>query len=87
MSRWARLSVWSTQIFQPGARARLTSAMTMGSLAPDAQCSNSCIRANPCPEVAVKVLTPELCAPIRAAMQECSLSTRRNLAFIFPVAQ
>jgi len=87
VSRWARLSVWSTQMFQPGARARFTSAITMGRRAPAAQCSSSCIRASPWPEVAVKVLTPALCAPMRAAMQECSLSTLRNRAFMVPEAQ
>ena len=87
MSRCARLSVWSTQMFHPGAKARLTSAITMGSRAPEAQCSSSCMSASPCPEVAVKVRTPVLCAPMRAAMQECSLSTRRKRAFIVPEAQ
>ena len=31
------------QMFQPGASARLTSAMTMGRRAADAQCKSSCI--------------------------------------------
>jgi hypothetical protein len=59
----------------------------MGSLAPEAQWRSSCIKANPWDEVAVKVLTPLLAAPIRAAKAECSLSTRKYLASKVPSAQ
>ncbi len=47
------MSVWSLQIDQPGAIARLTLLSTIGSRAPTAQCSISCISASPWPLVAV----------------------------------
>ena len=86
MSRWESVSVWSAQMFHPGAMARFTSARTIGSRAPAAQWSISCISASPWLELAVNVRTPVAAAPITAAIAECSLSTRRNRAFIFPEA-
>ncbi len=52
-SRCERMSVWSLQIDHGGAMARLTLLSTMGSRAPTAQCSISCMRARPWPLVAV----------------------------------
>ena len=86
MSRWDRESFWSVQMFQPGAMARLTSAMTIGRRPPAAQCSSSCIRARPCDEVAVKARAPAAEAPMQAAMAECSDSTLMNRASSVPSA-
>ncbi len=85
MSRCERLSFWSVQMFQPGASARLTSAMTIGSRPPAAQCSISCISARPCAEVAVNARAPAAEAPMQAAIAECSDSTLMKRAFSVPV--
>ncbi|OQB35813.1 MAG: hypothetical protein BWY05_01243 [Euryarchaeota archaeon ADurb.Bin165] len=58
--------------------------MTIGSLAPAAQLTISCMYKSPCELVAVKVLTPVMLAPIHAAIAECSLSTGIYLDFRLP---
>jgi hypothetical protein len=73
-------------MFQPGPKALFTLVITMGSLAPAAQWSISCIRASPWEDVAVKALAPADDAPMHAAMAECSDSTLMNSAFISPLA-
>jgi hypothetical protein len=60
--------------------------MTMGSRAPAAQWSISCMSARPWALVAVNVRAPALAAPISAAIAECSDSTLMNLARSAPVA-
>ena len=75
VSRCDSVSFWSVQMFQPGAIARFTSAITIGRRPPAAQCSSSCIRASPCAEVAVNVRTPVAEAPMHAAIALCSDST------------
>jgi hypothetical protein len=86
VSRCERLSFWSVHTVQPGAMARLMSAMTMGSRPPAAQCSTSCMSASPCAEVAVNARAPAAEAPMHAAMAECSDSTLMNRAWSEPLA-
>src|SRR4030066_212535 len=52
------ISLCSTQMLIGAAMALLTTAITTGSLIPDAIGSSSCIRARPWDDVAVKVRTP-----------------------------
>ncbi|OQC72497.1 MAG: hypothetical protein BWX45_00895 [Deltaproteobacteria bacterium ADurb.Bin002] len=77
-------SCWSFQTFQGAPTARLTTHMTIGSLAPDAHCTCSCMYSSPLALVAVKVRAPAEDAAMQTASAECSLSTGIYSAFISP---
>jgi hypothetical protein len=62
---------------------RFTLMRTIGSLAPEAQCKSSCIRAKPWELVAVKARAPAILAPIKQAKAEVSDSTLIYLASSF----
>ena len=66
--------------------ALLTSAMTIGSLKPEAIYSISAINANPWLDVPVMILPPAALAPIHADIAECSLSTGTNSVSTSPSA-
>jgi len=67
-------------------RARLISAMTMGSRMPAAMYSISHIRAIPLALVAVSTRPPAAAAPMQALMALCSLSTVTRLVLTTPSA-
>src|SRR4030042_178604 len=85
VSLWATESMWSTHTLQGGAMARLTFVITIGSLAPEAHMSTSCMSVSPWELVAVYVLAPAVWAAMHAAIALCSLSTGMNFAFSSPV--
>ena len=70
------LSLWSQWMLMLPLRARLTSAMQMGSRSEAAMYTTSHIRAKPALLVAVKVRAPAAAEPTAALIAECSLSTR-----------
>ena len=65
--------------------ALLTTAITTGSLIPEAIGRISCISMSPCDDVAVNVLTPVALAATVALSAECSLSTSTYSQSISPL--
>ena len=66
------ISEWSHQSAMGPGMARLTTAMTAGSLDAEQAPVSSCMSARPWDALAVKVRTPVEAAPTTALIAECS---------------